>query len=135
MKSKEEVLKQLKKSEGFNRKMLFVKNELYPALLNASKNIDDTQFFLGSLGSMIMQKFIEKMKDTKFSTLGLTDILDPKDNKYVEYRILLELFNDMNAVDVRDIIEGMKNEIQLFVNEEMRARPLSSLKTKWLDDK
>jgi transcriptional regulator of heat shock response len=113
--------------------MKFTREVFYPALCNASKNIEDATMFIGSISTVMMEKFLQLMKEKKFSELKLTDSLDPKDEKYNELKEMLDLFNDMSVFDARTYFEGMKSEISLFIQEENKDRPLSDLKTKWLD--
>lgn len=133
LRSKEEVLAQLKGNQDFQKKMEFVREKFYPALIKASRSIDDAQSFISSLSTMMMQKFLEVMKDTKFTDLKLVDILDPKDDKYEALKEMLALFDDQNVFDARELIEGMKSEISLFINEELKDRTLDTLKVKWID--
>lgn len=134
VKSREQILAELQKSQDFNVKMAFVKDKFYPALIEASRSVDDAQSFLASLSTMMMQKFLGMMKEKKFVELGLADILDPKDDKYEKLIEMLDLFKDMTVFDAKELIEGMKQEIQLFINEELKDRKLDSLKTSWIDD-
>lgn len=133
-KTKEQLIKELMANKRFQEKMAFTRDKFYPALMDSSKSIDDALSFLGSISTIVMESFLEFMKDKKFSELNLTDKLDKKDEKYEELVDLLTLFNDMNVFDAKDLIEGMKREVQLFCNEEMKTRQLSSLKTKWIDE-
>lgn len=130
---KEEILADLKKNKDFQEKMKFTREVFYPALCNASKNIEDATMFIGSISTVMMEKFLQLMKEKKFSELKLTDSLDTKDEKYNELKEMLDLFNDMSVFDARTYFEGMKSEISLFIQEENKDRPLSDLKTKWLD--
>ena len=135
VKNREEVLKDLQKSQDFRNKMIFVKNKFYPALIEASRSIDDANSFLSSLSTMMMQKFLGLMKEKKFADLKLTEILDPKDDKYEPLCAMLDLFKDESVFDAKELIEGMRTEVQLFINEEMKSRSLASLETKWIDEK
>ncbi len=132
--SKLELFEKIKKTADFKKKMDFTKNKFWPALVAATHNVDDAQTFIGSLSTMIMQKFLNLMKEKKFKDIGLGEIIDPANEKVTELKALLALFDDMNVFDARDLFEGMKNELNLFINDEMRTRPLSSLKTKWADE-
>jgi len=134
VRNREQILADLRKSKEFNEKMDFVKNKFYPALIDASRSIDDAQSFISSLSTMMMQKFLGIMKEKKFSELGLKDILDPSDDKHDNLAAMLDLFSDMTVFDAKEIIEGMKQEITLFINEELKGRTLDTLKPKWIDD-
>ena len=61
-------------------------------------------------------------------------MLDPKDEKYEELKAMLALFDNKSIFEAKEYIEGMRNEISLFLGEEAKERSLSSLKTKWLDE-
>lgn len=133
LKSKEELVKDLKKNQDFQEKMKFVRESLYPALCEASTSIEDAQNQLYQISTMIMQKFLEKMKEVKFKDIGLADILNKEDPQYAPMKAMLDLFDDKNVYDTKDIIEGLKNEINLFISDENKDRKLSELKTKWVD--
>lgn len=133
-KSKEELLAELNKNQKFVEKMKFTKEQFYPAMVKASRNIDDARSFLSSINSVLMQNFLTFMKEKKFSELNITDSLDPKDEKYEDYVAMFNLFNDMNVYEAKDIIEGMRAEINLFIDEELKERGLDTLKAHWLDE-
>lgn len=134
LQSKAELLANLKNNQKFQDKLAFTKNEFYPAVVAASKNVDDAKMFLSSLSGMMLEKFLDGMKKVTFAELKLEDLLDPKDEKYEEYKTMFELLNDKTVFDAKDIIEGMRTEIQLFIDDEMKERQLWSLKAKWIDE-
>jgi len=114
--------------------MDFTKNKFFPALVNASSSIDDAKTFLSSINNVLMEKFLGLMREKNFKDLGLVKALDPKDKNYKNYAELITLFDDMNVFDAKDCIEGMRSELDLFISDEMKTRPLSSLKPKWIDE-
>lgn len=133
-KDREQLIAELKKNQDWAAKMKFTKEQFYPALLELDSSVDDIKMFLSSIDSILMERFLGKMKETKFSDMKLIDVLDKKESRYEGYVKIMELFNDMNTYDARDAIAGMKGELDTFVNDEMKNRKLSSLKTKWLDE-
>lgn len=133
-KSKEEILADLKNNADFQRKMQFTREVFYPALCNASTSIDDAVILLSGLNTQIMQEFLASMKEKTVKDLQLDGKLDKDNPKYAESQVLLAIFNDMTVFDAKDHIEGMRGEIQLFLTEEQKKRPLSDLATKWLED-
>jgi len=134
LRSREELLSDLKKNADFQKKMSFTKNVFYPALIEASKNIDDAQTFLGSINTVMMESFLGYMKEKKFGELKLQDKLDTKDEKHDQLVSMLDLFNDMSIFEAKDLLEGMKREISLFLSEENKVRKLSDIKPQWLDE-
>jgi len=135
VKNKEQLLADLKKSAEWVKKMDFVKNKFYPALCEASLSIDDAKQFITSIPTTIMQTMMEHFKDKNLGELNLVSKLDPADPKYKSYCQLIELFSDEKIFAARDLINGMDAEINMFVSEELKTRPLSSLKTLWIDSK
>lgn len=133
-KSKEQILAEMRANVDFQKKIAFVKEKFYPALCEASDNIEDALVLLVGFNNTIMQSFLGLMKEKKIVDLNLESKLDASSDKFIENRNLLELFNDLSVFDAKDYIEGMKNEIEMFKQEEFKARPLSSLKTKWIDE-
>lgn len=130
---KEEVLKRLRTNQKFQADLKFAKEVFYPALCKASTSVEDAQMFLSSISSIMMSEFLGLMKERKFGDLKLVDKLDAKSGKYDEIIELLGIFEDKNVFEAKDLIEGMKSEIALFVREENERRPLSDLKAKWID--
>ena len=133
-KSKEELIADLKKSQKWQEKMKFTKEKFYPAILAIDSSVDETKTFLASINSVLMEKFLGKMRELKMSDLKLQDALDPKDVKYQWYVALIDLFNEMSVFDCKDLIEGMRNEIDTFILDELKGRKISTLKTLWLDE-
>lgn len=133
LRNKDELIADLKKNDQFMRKMKFAREEFYPALCKASSSIDDAQMFLSSFNTMVMQEFLELMKQKKLADLMLEDKLDKNAPQYNEIIQLVHLFDDMSVFDVKDQVEGMRNEISLFITEENKGRKLEDLKTTWLD--
>lgn len=133
-KSKKEVIAELKDNAAFQDKMKFVKERFYPALLEATTSIEDASQLLAGFNTQIMQEFLGLMKYKTCKDLNLEEKLDKDNTKHTEHKALIALFNDMNVFDAKDYIEGMRAEIAMFQREEMESRPLSSLKTKWIDE-
>lgn len=131
--SREEIIKQLKGNKEFQEKMSFTRDKFYPALTNATKNIDDAIQNLSIINSVVMEKFLALMKEKKFSELNIVDSLSKTDPKYYEMKVMLELFDDYNVFDAKTLMEGMKSEINLFLSEENKSRTLADLKQVWID--
>jgi len=134
-KSKAEILEEMKKNHEFRKKMKFTKEVFYPELVNVSDNIQDAIMLLSGLGGMILSEFLEGLKGKKFSELNLEEKLAKDNPKHEQFKKFLAIFNDLSAFEAKDLIEGMKQEIELFIKEENETRSLSSLKTKWVDEK
>lgn len=134
IRSKEQLLLDLKKSEQFVKKMKFAREQFLPAVEKACPSVDDAKMFLSSINNVIMERFLQMMKESKVSDLKLIEGLDEKADNYEGYKAILELFSDMSVFDAKDNIEGMRSEIDLWISEEMKSRTLTSLPKRWLDE-
>jgi len=132
-KNKDEVIADLKKNAEFTQRMKFVKETFYPALCEASMNIEDAGMLLAGFNDMIMQEFLGRMKEVKMIDLKLENKLDKTSPKYEQNKKMLALFDGCNVFEAKQYVEGMRGEIETFKRDEMQDRPLSSLKTKWVD--
>ena len=134
VKTREQIVKELQGNEKFQKKLKFVKEQAYPALIEATKSIDDATSNLSIINSLLMEKFLGRMKEVNFVELDIVKSLSSEDPKYEPLKKFLELFYGMSAFEAKEHLEGLKAEISLFLNEENKNRSLSDLKTKWLDE-
>lgn len=132
-KSKEQLLAELRNNAQFQKKMKFTREVFYPALHEASTSVDDAVMLLSGFNTAIMQEFLGLMKVKTVKDLDLSSKLDVKAEKAPEMKKLLELFNDMSVFEAKDLIEGMRNEINLFQSEFWKERRLNDLPAKWID--
>lgn len=129
--SKEEVREAIKNNADFQKRMKFVKEVFYPAILDTDESIEDALQFLSGFSSAIMQEFLERMKDVQTKDLNLVaKIVETAP----EHKKLVSLFDGMSAMEARTHAEQMKQEIELFMLDEKRSRKLSTLKPKWADE-
>lgn len=133
LKSKEELLAEMKGNAAFIAKMHFVREKLYPAVVNIGDNVEETKMFLSSINNVLMEKFLGKMKELTFKDLQIIAGLDAKGEKFDKYSELLALFDDMSVFDAKDYLEGFRSEIDTWVTDEMRDKPMKDLKVKWID--
>lgn len=128
------MIQDLKNNAKFQEKMKFTREQFYPALNRATTSIDDALQNLSIINSLLMEKFLGFMKEKTVKDLNLIENLSSTDPKYSEMREMLELFDNMSVFDAKDLMEGLKNEINLFLQEENKGRKLEVLKTKWIDE-
>lgn len=132
--SKEEVAAAMKKNVDFQRKMAFIKEKFWPALCEAASSVEDAGHLLTGWNNQIMQEYLAGMKEKKAIDLRLEDKLSKDSPKYLQYLELVRLFNDLSLFEVKEYIEGMREEIQLFLREENEKRSLKDLHTRWADE-
>lgn len=130
-KTKEQLIKELETQAKVKVYRAFVKDEFYPLLLEATTSIDDAKYLLGSFSNMLMEQFLGLMKEKKFVELELEKKLDSKAENYESYKKILDIFKDKNIFDARELIEGMKEEIDMMITNELKERKLETLKTQW----
>ncbi len=134
VRSKEELLTELRGNAQWVERMRFIKAEFWPALCDASTSIEDATILVSGFNTQIMQEFLARMKEVKIAELNLDTKLDTTSAKYEENKKLVALFQDMNVFEAKELIEGMQHEIETFKVDEMRSRSLDTLETKWLDE-
>lgn len=134
LKSREELLADLRGNEEFQRKMAFTRDRFWPALVAATTSVNDATDLLYGFSTNIMDAFLERMKEVKLSELNLRDRLKVDSDMLPQYEELLALFDDTSVFDAKDLIDGMRNEIELWKSDEFRGRTLDSLKVVWLDE-
>lgn len=132
-KTKEEIARKMQNIEMVKEMRIFVRDQFYPALLKATTSIDDAKFLLSSFSNMVMEQFLAQMKEKQFVELKLHEKLDKASPNYKEYIDLLALFGDKSVYDTRELIEGMKNEIEMMVTTELKERKLDTLKTQFYE--
>ena len=133
-KTREELLADLHANSEWIMKMKFVKEEFYPALIKATTSIDDALQNLSIINSVIMDKFLGKMKDTTMKDIDVYSNLSKDDPQYEGLKALLELFDNMTVFETKSYLEGMKSEISQFLIDEQKLRTLDTLPTKWMDE-
>jgi len=134
-KTKAELIADLQKNAAWMMKMKFVKESFYPALCKATNSIEDALQNLTIINSVILEKFLAKMKEVKMRDIDIYSNLMPSDPQYENIKAMLELFDDLSVFEAKEYFEGLKQEINLFLNEENKERKLEDLKTKWMDEK
>lgn len=133
-KTPEELIRDTNRHNEFLAKMEFVKTKFWPALCLSTTSIEDATQNLTIINSVIMEKFLGRMKEVLIKDLSLETNLSASDPKFEQLREMLHLFDDMSVFEAKSYFEGMKGEIALFLSEEQKERTLDSLKAKWADE-
>jgi hypothetical protein len=134
VKSKEELLAEMKGNAKFIIKMKFAKEQFYPAVVDLGVSVDETKMFLSSINNVLMEKFLQRMKELTFKDLDLIGGLDPKGENFDKYKTLLALFDDMSVFEAKEHLESMRNDIDIWITDEMRERKMDSVKARWIDE-
>lgn len=132
-KTKEQIVQGLKSVQKVRKLRTFVKDKFYPILLTASTSIEDAKYILGSFSNMLMEQFLAKMKETKFEELKLEAKLAKDSPQYEEFKKIIAIFKGEDVYTARELIEGMKNEVDMMVTNELKSRKLETLKTNFFE--
>lgn len=132
-KTKEQLIKEMQNLAKVKKYRAFVKDQFFPLVVKASTSVDDAKFWLTAFANMLTEQFLSKMKETKFSDMKLEEKLDKKDPHYEDFKAILKLFEEENVYSARELIDGMKGEIEMMITMEMKERKLDSLKTNFFE--
>jgi hypothetical protein len=99
----------------------------------SSENVEDAKNFTQAVTIAIRQAFNNKMRKSTVGSLKLQDMLDKNGPDYKRYKFVLDLFKDESIFDSLELIDGMTNAINAFVQKEMLKRKLDTLETDFLE--
>lgn len=109
-------------------KRKFVKEKLFPKLIEVSDNIQDAQIIATVLGSIVQQSAMKKVNDL------LVDEVEPTPNAgYEKYQEVFEIFKGKNIEFVTDILGQAAKAIDGALFEESKGRKLADLKIEFID--
>lgn len=120
------------------RQREFVKQVLWPFLVNNTKTIPEAKRLCQEIITSLTQSFQKRVIDVQKELSGLptkeyalTDVTN-KGKDFKVNKALYELFKDESLATINNLLNGMPAAIDSFINEEMAGRELSSLKTTFL---
>lgn len=132
-KSKDEILHDMDVQVETTRQRRFVKDVLYPWLIENSKSIDDAKNMLYAATIGVQQTFhvAVSKEQTRLSTIKLSE-LDVEKNilageQYDRDRQLLSLFKDEPVATAESLLKGAKMFIEGLEKEESTKRLLVTL--------
>lgn len=138
-KTEEEIVAEMKLRTEEKRQRTFVKEVLYPFLIENSKSIDDAKNMLYAAAIGVQQTFhVEVSKEQKrLSTIKLAE-LKVEDNvqpgeQFDRDRALLALFGDEPVATAESLLEGCKRAIESFEREASSKTALKDLPAELLD--
>lgn len=131
--TKEELLEAMKNSEAFKEKIHFVREVFYPALMKATDNVEQAGEYLGALNSLLMQQFLKKMQEVSFKDMNIPELLGKDDPQYEPMKAMLALLEDKSVYEAKDVMEGLKGEIDLFKRDYFKKMKLEDLPAIWID--
>ena len=133
VKNKEQIMADAKRIERVKTQRNKAKNELYPLLLEASESIEDAKFLCNVIATSIKQAFNNQMIEQLVSSLDLVSKLNTEEKKHDYFKRLIEMFENESIASALAVIDEMPTAIDSFAREDNSKRPLSSLKSDFLD--
>ena len=101
-------------------------------MLKYSKSISDAKVQTTSFSIAVEQAFLSKQKGMKIKELGLREMLADSEQS-AKWKEMFDIFDEETISTFNEIVKGLPGAIDSFINEEMTQRPLSSLKTDFLE--
>lgn len=130
----EQIIAQSNRQRLFKEKLEFIKTKFYPSLIEASEDIDGAVQMLSILNTIMMEKFLGKMKEINMKDINLFTNLAETDPRHDEIEMMLHLFDEMSVFEAKEYFEGVKGEIELFKADWFKGKSLSELPAHWLGD-
>lgn len=128
-KTKEQIEQDIKSSEKIKAHRKFIKEIVYPALLEKSDSIDDAKIILGVVSTAIQQAMLNIQMKQLVKDLDIPEV----DEKYKKYSDIMVLFRDHSVTESTKLIQGLQDEIDETVRDENKERKLATLEVKLLD--
>lgn len=127
--TKEEVKRDFKRAQ--DRKL--IKEQFYPALVEATVSVDEAQMLLQAAVSLIMEEAMEKLRTTLVADIRnrLVKKLAPNDERLLQIEKLIDIFHDHTLFEARGHFESMKAVIEQMKMDEMQKRKLDTLIPDW----
>lgn len=126
--SKEDVVRVL----NVKRQQAFIRNDVFPALIAATRSVDEARMLTQALTSVIMEEAMKVLKEKKVS--DIREVLIERlceGERIPEIRAMLLPVDNETLFDTRAIFEGLKSVIEQLINDEMKDRALDSFKVDW----
>lgn len=132
-KSKEEIVQDIKMKAEETRQRTFVKEVLYPFLMDNSKSIDDAKNMLyaavvGLQGAFHVQvsKEQKRLSTAPVAELKIEEHIQPG-TEYDRDRALIALFKDEPVATAESLLAGCKRAIESFEKEASTKTALKDL--------
>ena len=132
-KSKEQIKAELEMNEEAKSRKIFVKEKLFPFLLDHTESIDDAQILCEALAQTIRMAFNQKMVKTQFKDLGIKEMMNPDKDNAKKMIGLVELVEEENIASALRILDEIPNAITDKIRSEGKNRKLSELNLEFND--
>lgn len=124
---------QLYQQQENNHKKVFIKDKFYPALVGATKSVDEAGHLLQAMTALVMEEAMETLRSKRMNEIRsrLIKKLCPDHEREIEITALVSLFDKQTLFDARSHFEGVKAVIEQMKIDEMSSRSLSTMKVDW----
>lgn len=132
-KTKNEIIKDIQLIEEAKARKIFVKEKLFPFLLETSESIEDAQVMCTALAQTIRMAFNQRMVNTKFSELGIKEMMNTESENGKRLFGLVELVENENMATALRILDEIPHAIEDKIKAEGKARKLADLNLEFND--
>ncbi len=114
-------------------KRAFIRQDFYPALVNATVSVDEAGQLLQATISLIMEEAMETLRSKQMHEIRnrIVKKLCPDNERLLAIEELVSLFDKQTLFDARSNLEGMKAVLEQMKIDEMTKRGLDTLKVDW----
>ncbi len=111
----------------------FIREKFYPALIGATKSVDEAGHLLQAMTSLVMEEAMQTLRSKKMNEIRSRIIkkLCPDHEREIEITNLVSIFDKQTLFDARSHFEGVKAMIEQMKIDEMSNRGLSTMKVDW----
>lgn len=138
-KTQEEILREMEMNYEQTRQRAFIKNVVYPWLMEHSTSIDDAKNLAYAANMAVESTFHvavgkeqTRLSEIKLADLHVEDNLK-EDEEFSRDREFIALFKEERVATASSLLKGLKTVIESFEREESTKRTLDTLPAQLLD--
>ena len=132
-KTKEQILEQVKQNQEARKRKTFVREKLFPFLLEHTESIDDAQILCEALAQTVRMAFNQKMVAMDFKELGIKDAMNPNSEHFKKMAGIVELLGEEKMATALRILDEIPQAIQDKIRAEGKKRKLAELNLEFND--
>ena len=132
-KSKEQIEAEIKMNEEAKGRRIFVKDKLFPFLLDNTESIEDATVLCEALAQTIRMAFTQKMTKMEFKELGIKDMMNTTSDTAKKMTGIVELIENENIATALRILDEIPHAIADKIKAEGKNRKLVDLNLEFND--
>ena len=110
----------------------FIRENLYPFLLDNTTSFDDAKIFCSSVAMAIQQGSFKKLEEFKVKDIGLEEMLKKnEDPKVAKWNQVLSMLSEEDVTTAQRILNELGNDLELFARERDMKTSLAEVKDEY----